>query len=171
MPRCEPPADPDRRWRRRVRVYLLVMLVAAAVTYLATPFARWLASGPAPSPPCARATCTPSRPRGWAASRCSLGLAVALLFASQMPFLEGVFEDNASAWGILGAARRSCACSAVADDIWDLDWMTKLAGQVLAAGFMAWQGVQLITLPIGGLTDRVGRACRCSSPCSPSSSR
>ena len=30
--------------------------------------------------------------------------------------------------------------------------MTKLAGQVLAAGVMAWQGVQLITFPVGGLT-------------------
>jgi UDP-GlcNAc:undecaprenyl-phosphate GlcNAc-1-phosphate transferase len=30
--------------------------------------------------------------------------------------------------------------------------MTKLVGQVLAAGFMAWQGVQLITFPVFGLT-------------------
>ena len=41
----------------------------------------------------------------------------------------------------------------VADDIWDLDWMTKLAGQFLAAGLIAWQGgVQIYSLPIGGLT-------------------
>ncbi|MCY7412448.1 MAG: undecaprenyl/decaprenyl-phosphate alpha-N-acetylglucosaminyl 1-phosphate transferase, partial [Salinibacterium sp.] len=32
------------------------------------------------------------------------------------------------------------------------DWTTKLAGQVVAAGLLAWQGVQLLTLPIGGQT-------------------
>ena len=40
----------------------------------------------------------------------------------------------------------------VADDIWDLDWLTKLAGQIIAAGLIAWQGVQISTLPIGGQT-------------------
>jgi UDP-GlcNAc:undecaprenyl-phosphate/decaprenyl-phosphate GlcNAc-1-phosphate transferase len=37
----------------------------------------------------------------------------------------------------------------VADDIWDLDWMTKLAGQIIAAGILAWQGVAIVSLPIG----------------------
>jgi UDP-GlcNAc:undecaprenyl-phosphate GlcNAc-1-phosphate transferase len=37
-----------------------------------------------------------------------------------------------------------------ADDVWDLDWMTKLAGQVLAGGFMAAMQVQLFTWPIPG---------------------
>ena len=36
------------------------------------------------------------------------------------------------------------------DDLYDLDWMTKLAGQIIAAGVLAWQGVQLVSLPIGG---------------------
>ena len=36
--------------------------------------------------------------------------------------------------------------------ILELDWVIKLAGQILAAGLMAWQGVQLITIPVGGLT-------------------
>ena len=41
----------------------------------------------------------------------------------------------------------------VADDIWDLDWVTKLVGQVVAAGLMAWiGGVQLFAVPIAGLT-------------------
>jgi UDP-GlcNAc:undecaprenyl-phosphate GlcNAc-1-phosphate transferase len=35
----------------------------------------------------------------------------------------------------------------VADDIWDLDWLTKLAGQILAAGLLAWQGVQIAWIP------------------------
>jgi UDP-GlcNAc:undecaprenyl-phosphate GlcNAc-1-phosphate transferase len=79
------------------------------------------------------------------------GLAVAIVFASQMPFLSGVFAESREAVGILAGATLVCLLG-VADDIWDLDWMTKLAGQVLAAGVMAWQGIQLITFPLFGLT-------------------
>jgi UDP-GlcNAc:undecaprenyl-phosphate GlcNAc-1-phosphate transferase len=39
----------------------------------------------------------------------------------------------------------------VADDIWDLDWTIKLAVQILAAVLLAWGGVQLLTLPFGGI--------------------
>ena len=38
------------------------------------------------------------------------------------------------------------------DDVRDLDWLTKLAGQVLAGGIMAFFGVRLLSLPIGGTT-------------------
>ncbi len=44
-----------------------------------------------------------------------------------------------------------CAVGVV-DDVWDLDWMAKLAGQILAALLVAWGGVQLVALPIGGRT-------------------
>jgi UDP-GlcNAc:undecaprenyl-phosphate GlcNAc-1-phosphate transferase len=40
----------------------------------------------------------------------------------------------------------------VADDVWGLDPLTKLAGQMLAAGVLAWQGVQLVSLPVAGIT-------------------
>ena len=134
-----------------MRVYLLVMLVAAAVTFLLTPFARWLAirTG-AVTAVRARDVHTIPTPRLGGVAML-FGLAAALLFASQMPFLEGVFEASDTAWVILGGGAMVCLLG-VADDIWDLDWMTKLVGQVLAAGFMAWQGVQLITIPVGGLT-------------------
>jgi len=39
----------------------------------------------------------------------------------------------------------------VADDVWGLDAITKLAGQVVAAGVMVLMGVQLLWLPIGGV--------------------
>ena len=39
----------------------------------------------------------------------------------------------------------------IADDVWDLDWMLKLAGQLLIAVFVAWGGLQIIALPIGSL--------------------
>ena len=49
---------------------------------------------------------------------------------------------------ILGAATIIVVIGVV-DDLYDLDWMTKLAGQIIAAGVLAWQGVQLVSLPIG----------------------
>ena len=51
--------------------------------------------------------------------------------------------------GILGGAAMVCPLG-VADDIWDLDWMTKLIGQVLAAGLIVWQGVRLISCRSAG---------------------
>ncbi len=89
-----------------------------------------------------------------------LGMLVAFAFASQLPFLKGIFNPDPatcvsggcySAWYIIVGAGMVCLLG-IADDIWDLDWMAKLVGQILAAGFVAWQGVQLISIPIAGLT-------------------
>ena len=80
-----------------------------------------------------------------------LGMVVAFSVASQVPELSLVFSDAGKVLGILGAAL-IIVLIGVADDIWDLDWVTKLAGQIIAAGVLAWQGVQLSTLPIGGQT-------------------
>lgn len=37
----------------------------------------------------------------------------------------------------------------VLDDLKDLDWMLKLGAQLVAAGILAWQGVQILSLPLG----------------------
>ena len=76
---------------------------------------------------------------------------VAYLIASQFAPLRLIFADPEQILAILGAALLIVLLG-VADDIWDLDWMTKLAGQFIAAGLVAWQGVQVLSLPIGGLT-------------------
>ena len=60
-----------------------------------------------------------------------------------------IFQDRSQVLSILAAAALIVAIG-VADDIWDLDWMTKLAGQFIAAGLIAWQGVSIVSLPIGG---------------------
>ena len=137
-----------------MKAYLLVLLVAAAVTYVTTPIARWIAlrSGAITAVRARDVHSIPTPRLGGIAMLA--GVAVALVVASQIPFLGGVFEDSHSAWGILGAATIVCLLG-VADDIWDLDWITKLVGQVLAAGFLAWSGgggVLLYQLPIGGVT-------------------
>ncbi|WP_250444595.1 glycosyltransferase family 4 protein [Actinotalea sp. C106] len=134
-----------------MRVYLLVMLVAAAVTYLTTPLARWLAlrSGAITAVRERDVHAIPTPRMGGVAML--LGMAVAMVIASRMPFLEGVFSQP-TAWAVLGGAAMVCLLGA-ADDIWDLDWFTKLIGQVLVVGLMAWLGgVQLVSVPIAGRT-------------------
>jgi UDP-GlcNAc:undecaprenyl-phosphate GlcNAc-1-phosphate transferase len=137
-----------------VRVYLLLMLVAAAVTYLTTPMARWLAlrTGGITAVRDRDVHEIPIPRMGGVAML--VGMAVALTFASRMPFLEGVFAESAQekVWWILVSAAMVCLLGA-ADDVWELDWITKLIGQVLAAGVLAWKGhIQLFALPIAGQT-------------------
>ena len=61
-----------------------------------------------------------------------------------------VFADPMPVYAILGAALIIVVLG-VADDLVDLDWMTKLAGQFVAAGLVAWLGVQIYSLPFGDL--------------------
>jgi UDP-GlcNAc:undecaprenyl-phosphate GlcNAc-1-phosphate transferase len=80
-----------------------------------------------------------------------IAFGVAYLLSGAFAPLRLVFSDPEQILAILGAALLIVLVG-VADDIWDLDWMTKLAGQFIAAGLIAWQGVQIYSLPIGGLT-------------------
>lgn len=80
-----------------------------------------------------------------------LGILVAMGVASQVPWFHLVFAKPGQVVAILVAAFIIVAIG-VADDIWDLDWLLKLTGQIIAAGILVWQGVQLVTLPIGGIT-------------------
>ncbi|GAA0959677.1 MraY family glycosyltransferase [Frigoribacterium faeni] len=84
------------------------------------------------------------------------GVVVALLSAwfvfpliSDVDYFRLVFADPGPPLAIMGAAT-VIVIIGVVDDLYDLDWMTKLAGQIIAAGVLAWQGVQLVSLPLGG---------------------
>jgi len=132
-----------------VRLYLLIMLIAAAVTYLTVPVVRHVALVTnALTPVRARDVHSTPIPRLGGVAMFA-GFATAMAVASRVPFLGGVIDR--SAWAVVLGAGLVCLLGVI-DDLWDLDWLTKLSGQVLAAGLMAWQGVQLITFPIGGLT-------------------
>lgn len=80
-----------------------------------------------------------------------LGMLVGFGIASQLPYFRLVFANPTPILAILGASLLIVLIG-VADDIWDLDWTTKLAGQMIAAGLIAWKGVQIVSLPISGLT-------------------
>jgi UDP-GlcNAc:undecaprenyl-phosphate/decaprenyl-phosphate GlcNAc-1-phosphate transferase len=80
-----------------------------------------------------------------------IGVVAAFAVASQLDRFHLVFVNPKPVLGLLAAAFLIVLIG-VADDIWDLDWLTKLAGQLIAAGILVWQGVQLQTVPIGGVT-------------------
>ncbi|WP_150308439.1 MraY family glycosyltransferase [Planctomonas psychrotolerans] len=79
------------------------------------------------------------------------GVLVAFAVASQITWFDLVFARPGPIFAILGAAL-IIVLIGVADDLWELDWMIKLAAQIIAAGLLAWQGVAIASLPIGGLT-------------------
>jgi len=134
-----------------VKVYLILMVIAALLAYVATPAMRHLAfrTGAVTAVRERDVHTTPTPRLGGVAI--FVGIASGIVFASAIPFLDPIFNANRSAWAVLAGAALVCAVG-IADDIWDLDWMAKLAGQVLAALIMAWGGVQLVTFPIAGLT-------------------
>ncbi|MCU1407184.1 MAG: undecaprenyl-phosphate alpha-N-acetylglucosaminyl 1-phosphate transferase, partial [Glaciihabitans sp.] len=79
------------------------------------------------------------------------GIVIAIAIASQIPQMSLVFSEERKVWSIIAAAF-VIVLIGVIDDIWDLDWLTKLAGQIIAAGILVWGGVQILSVPIGGIT-------------------
>jgi UDP-GlcNAc:undecaprenyl-phosphate GlcNAc-1-phosphate transferase len=143
-----------------VREYLLTLFVAAAVTYLLTPLVRRAAIGiGAMAEVRDRDVHAVPTPRLGGVAMYG-GFLAALLVASQLPLLSSVFEGsqlpftNGSVRGsgdpvALVSGATLIVILGVIDDKWGLDALTKLAGQVLAAGVMVVQGIQLLWLPIG----------------------
>lgn len=133
-----------------MRLYLLVMLIAAAVTFLLTSVMRRLSlEWQVLTPVRERDVHTTPIPRLGGVAMTS-GFAVALIMASQVPYFQPIFATRAPWAVLLGVVGISLL--GLVDDIWDLDWTAKLAGQILVALFMAHQGVQLITFPVFGIT-------------------
>lgn len=135
----------------RIVFYVAIVLVAAVITFTVA-FAIWKLSLKYRLYPKIRARDVHTRPTPRLGGLAMFfGVLAAFGVASSIPQLSLVFADPHRVIGLLAAALIIVALG-VADDIFDLDWMTKLAGQIIAAGVLAWQGVQLTTLPIGGVT-------------------
>lgn len=131
--------------------YILAGVVSAAVTWGAS-WVIWRLSSKYKLYPSIRdrdVHSTPTPRLGGLAM--FVGILVAFAVASQVSWFHLVFAKPGQIMAILGAAV-IIVLIGVADDIWDLDWLTKLAGQIIAAGLLVWQGVQLVTLPVGGIT-------------------
>jgi UDP-GlcNAc:undecaprenyl-phosphate/decaprenyl-phosphate GlcNAc-1-phosphate transferase len=129
---------------------MLTLVVAATVTYLLTPVARRIALrwGAMTAVRDRDVHAIPTPRLGGIAMLA--GFVAGLLVATQMPFLGPRLSDGRQTIALLAGAALICALG-VADDKWELDALTKLAGQVLAAGVMVIGGVQMLYLPIGTL--------------------
>jgi UDP-GlcNAc:undecaprenyl-phosphate GlcNAc-1-phosphate transferase len=81
-----------------------------------------------------------------------LGAVAAFAVSAFTPYFQIFWANPRQVWAILAAVALTVLVG-VADDLWDLDWMIKLAAQFLAAGIIAWFGqLQIYSLPIGGMT-------------------
>jgi UDP-GlcNAc:undecaprenyl-phosphate/decaprenyl-phosphate GlcNAc-1-phosphate transferase len=137
--------------------YLLVACVAAAVTFLLTPIARRIAiRWQALAMPRDRDVHAVATPRLGGVAL-FIGFALALYVAHRLPSLHRSFENGPDMPWVVISAAIICAVGVI-DDRYELDSLTKLAGQVLACGLMVTLGgVQLALFPLGHGTVSLGR--------------
>jgi UDP-GlcNAc:undecaprenyl-phosphate GlcNAc-1-phosphate transferase len=130
-----------------VREYLLICLTAAVVTYLLTPavqrFAIWFGAMTEVRDRDVHAIPTP-RLGGLAMFG---GMVAALVVAARLPEMRRVVDESDAGQALL-LAGGLIVLVGIADDKWGVDALTKLAGQVAAAGLLIMNGVQLVWLPL-----------------------
>jgi UDP-GlcNAc:undecaprenyl-phosphate GlcNAc-1-phosphate transferase len=132
-----------------VREYLLVLCVAAGVTWLLTPLARWLALrlGAVAQVRDRDVHDVPTPRMGGLAMYA--GVCAAFLVAHSLPALSSVFKySDVQAVVVSGGV---ITLLGLVDDRFELDALTKLAGQVVAAGIMILLGLQMLTITLPGV--------------------
>lgn len=134
-----------------MREYLLCLMVAATVTYLATPVVRRLALRAGAFTQIRERDVHEHITPRWGGLGMFLGLVVAFALASQLPMMSAVYSDLDQVFGLFAAVLVIVIIGLI-DDRWGLDAPTKFAGQALAAGLLAWQGIGFIWLPLGNAT-------------------
>jgi UDP-GlcNAc:undecaprenyl-phosphate GlcNAc-1-phosphate transferase len=134
-----------------VRAYLLMIAITAAVTFIATHFVIKLTRKYKIYPEIrSRDSHSIPTPRLGGIGMFA-GFLVAMGTAASLGWFKSVFVQGGPILGVLIAASIIAILGAL-DDVFDLDWMLKLGGQFVAAGILAWNGVQIVSLPIGGIT-------------------
>jgi UDP-GlcNAc:undecaprenyl-phosphate GlcNAc-1-phosphate transferase len=134
-----------------MREHLLILLITGIFVYLLTPYACQLAlKFGAVAQIRERDVHTVVTPR-WGGIAIWFSILLAILIASQLKLLSKAFQQDEQMRGIIIAVSVICLLG-VLDDKWGLDALTKLAGQVLAATILVNFGVQLLWLPLNGVT-------------------
>ena len=130
-----------------MREYLLAITLAATLCFLITPLVRIVAlkSG-AYINVRARDMHTHITPR-WGGLAMWVSMSITFLVVSHLPLVSKSFGREAT--GIFLAGTFIMILGAL-DDLYDLDSITKFAGQALAAGILLLHGVQILWLPING---------------------
>ena len=131
-----------------MREYIFTITLAALLSFLVTPFVRRLAldSG-AFLQLRSRDMHKEITPR-WGGIGMWFAMAVTFLIVSNLTLVGKSFGREAS--GIFLAGTFIMVLGAL-DDLYDLDSITKFAGQALAGGILLLHGVQILWLPINGI--------------------
>src|SRR6516225_28473 len=137
-----------------MREYLLVLLITAAVTFVLTPLVRRVAVATrAIHAPRARDSHTKPTPLLGGLAMYG-GLVAGLIVATRLTFLQDPFASAGSKTeaGLLLAGGLLVVVGFI-DDRWRLSAISKLAGQVAAAGILVWSGQSLpwVPMPSGGV--------------------
>ena len=133
-----------------MREYMLVLLVAAAVCYLTSGFWRRVAVR-AGALAQVRDRDVHSEPTPFLGGVAMLtGVGVAFLLASRLPWLSTHAVVRHDSLGIFLAALVICVVGAI-DDAIDLPVLTKVFGQVLAAGVAVYYGVKMYWISLPGV--------------------
>jgi UDP-GlcNAc:undecaprenyl-phosphate/decaprenyl-phosphate GlcNAc-1-phosphate transferase len=131
-----------------MREYLLVASITAALCYLLTPIIRGFAMRAGAYVGLrARDIHTTITPR-WGGIAMWGAMGLTLLIVGHLPLAGKSFDREAI--GIFLAATFVLIMGAL-DDRYDLDALTKFAGQALAGGILLIYGVQILWLPVNGI--------------------
>ena len=131
-----------------MREYSLTLLIAAALTYLVTPLIRNLAFRfKAVAQVRERDIHTELTPR-WGGVAMWVAMALTLISVHALKLVGRAYTHELL--GIFIAATCVLLLGAL-DDRYELDAVTKLAGQGLAAGVLLLFGIQILWLPINGI--------------------
>ncbi len=131
-----------------MREYLVTLLLAAALCYVVTPFVRTLAlKFGAVAQSRTRYIHTTPTPR-WGGLAMWIAMALTFAMVNHLSLVGKSFGRESL--GIFLAATLLVAIGLV-DDRFELDALTKLAGQALAAGILLIFGIQVLWLPINGV--------------------
>ena len=131
-----------------MREYLVTLILAAALCYVVTPFVRTLAlKFGAVAQIRTRDIHTTPTPR-WGGLAMWIAMALTFAMVNHLSLVGKSFGRESL--GIFLAATLLVAIGLV-DDRFELDALTKLAGQALAAGILLIFGIQVLWLPINGV--------------------
>jgi UDP-GlcNAc:undecaprenyl-phosphate GlcNAc-1-phosphate transferase len=133
-----------------MRFYLLVMLIASVVTFATCFPVRKIATKVTRNELRARDVHTTPTPRIGGISMLT-GMLAALGVATFLPVFQNEYRSGFEIQSVMIAGAFLCIIG-VLDDIFNLDWMLKLAAQIIAATFVTFNGVQILSLPIAGIT-------------------
>lgn len=129
-----------------MKVYLAIVAITALISFALTPMARMLGvRGRVYTPNRKRDMHREPIPKLGGAAM-AIAVIIVMGAASIVPFLSGIYQ--APMLGIL-LAIVVVLVMGVADDLWDLHWIIKFAGQVIAAGIVAAAGIRVEAMPVG----------------------